>query len=179
MNPAGRFGRRASEARRASSRGATLVEYALGVGLVAVAVLGALQVLSKDTKDSLATRGDSIGHPVSEGGATTTTTLGGGGGGGGSTTTTTAPGYSGTIGGSCTGSAGNSNNCVFSLSPDPAPTTPTWSLVPATGFVGVLPSVTFIAGGSRTVRADVGGVVVQRIVDCTVNGGGKITCDLA
>ncbi|MFZ6003844.1 MAG: Flp family type IVb pilin [Actinomycetota bacterium] len=169
-----------SRRRSGGARGATLVEYSLGMGLVAVALIGALQFVQGEAEDELGASGGSIGHPAAEG--VTSTTTGGGGGGGGATTTTPTtapPAYTGTIQGDCTGTNGNKNDCVFSLNPDPSPTVPVWDVVPPTGFTGVPPVVTFTAAGSRSIRADVGGVIVQRVVTCSVNGAGKVTCNLA
>lgn len=158
-------------------RGATVVEYALGVGLIAVVLLGTIGAVTNDAGDSLDDRGSGIGHPALED-ATTTTTSGGGGGPTTTAPTTTVGPYSGTITGNCTGSNGNKNECTFSLDPSPAPVVPTWSMVPPTGYTGTPPVITFTAAGSRTVRADVDGTVVQRVVSCTLNAGGKLSCDL-
>lgn len=172
--------RRIAARRATASRGATLVEYALGVGLIAVVIIGAVQAVSDNAEDSLDDRGDTIGHPVYDG-VTTTTTGGGGGGGGGGTTPSTTPSYTGSIEGSCNGSNGNKNVCSFTLNPDPTPVVPTWSIDPPTGFTGTPPAVTFIVAGTRSVRANVDGTVVQRVVECTTNGQGanqKVTCNL-
>lgn len=169
--------RRLPSARCDAARGATMVEYALGVALIAVVLIGATRAATNDAEDSLGDRGDSIGHPALES-ATTSTTSGGGGGPSSTTTSTTAGPYSGVVNGSCSGSNGWKNECTFTLSPDPSPVVPTWSLVPPTGYTGAPPAVTFTQVGSRTIRADVNGVVVQRVVSCTTNGSGKITCDV-
>lgn len=160
-----------------AERGASLVEYALGMALIAVVLLSVLQTVTDNAEQSLAGRGDTIGHPADEGGTTSTTT--GGGPGGTSTSTSTVPGYAGTIDGICNGSNGNKNECSFTLDPDPSPAIATWSIVPPSGFTGTPPIVTFTEAGGRTIRATVNGVTVQRVVNCSSNGSGKISCDLA
>lgn len=161
------------------ARGATMVEYSLGIGLVALVLVGAISAVTDDAEDSLDDRGNAIGHPASEVGTTTTTSGGGGGPPSSTVPSTTLGAYSGIITGSCTGSSGNKNECMFSLSPSPAPVVPTWSMVPPTGYTGTPPVVTFTAAGDRTIRADVDGVVVQLVVSCMSNGGGKLTCNPA
>jgi hypothetical protein len=167
-------------ARRAGDRGATLVEYSLGIALVVVVSLTAIQSVEDNAGDELSDRGGEIGHP-SESGGTGGTTGGTTGSTGGTTGGSTGgdPVYTGTVEGSCTGGGNDRRNCTFSLSPDPSPTTPTWSILPSTGFTGTLPTITFTSGGSFTVRAQVGTTEVTRIVECTANGNlTKIDCEL-
>lgn len=83
--------------RRAADRGATVVEYTLVVGLVAVAGMGAVELSADVMHDTLdASMEDVSTGVVNDGGAggggavTTTIPADGGGGGGGSTTSTTA-----------------------------------------------------------------------------------------
>jgi Flp pilus assembly pilin Flp len=62
-----RFGTRATAGRRekdrSRSRGATAVEYALGISFLAVASLGAISSLEDDSSQALVDKGDAIGAP--------------------------------------------------------------------------------------------------------------------
>lgn len=77
--------------RPVADRGATLVEYALLVGLIAVVSIGSLQVLTRDSSGELADRGGQAGAPDLDATGVVPPPPGGGGGGGGSTGGSTAP----------------------------------------------------------------------------------------
>lgn len=156
--------------------GATAVEYALGIGLVVIAVLAGLQTVSDGAEDKLNDRGTAIGSPDEVGGSTTGGTSGGttGGATGG---TTGGESYTGVVEANCTGGGNDKRNCVFALNPDPAPTVPTWQITPSSGFTGTLPSITFTEGGIYSVRGMVDDTEVQRFITCTENGAGtKVDC---
>lgn len=159
--------------RRGGTRGATLVEYSLMAGLIAVVLIGAVQAMTDSASDELTDRGGEIGYPSQATGIVTTTTAGpvvtttst-------STTSTTIVTYS--IGTSCTGTGGNSNQCTFTLTPDPGAATVAWSIDPASGYTGTPPVVMFTQKGKRTVQVTVDGVQVDPIeVDCKETGQEK------
>lgn len=155
--------------RSSNERGATAVEYALGIGLVVIVMLAGWSAIEDEGTDKLADRGASIGYPA-EPPTGTGATSGGTAGGttdAGSTDDTTPP-YSGTVNGSCTGGADDEHTCAFSL--DPPAASVVWSIEPSSpGSVDASASPTFLfkKEGTFSVRALVDGTTtVQRAVVC-------------
>jgi hypothetical protein len=164
------------------SRGAILPEYALGIALVVVVALGAIEGLTDSGGERLDERGSAIGAPGDE-------ALGGAAGGGGSgpdgddgevpPPPPPAP-YNGAVAfGGCTGSP-DQNNCSFSLSLDPAPDVPVWTVNPSnnvtgSGSLGPTAALVFGKQGTYSVRATVGITTVQFELSCSKNNG-NITC---
>lgn len=159
-------------------RGAALVEYALGVSLIVLGLVGGLQYVQSGAESKLSDRGNAIGHP-SEVPATTTTVKPGGGTSTTSTTSTTAP-FSVMTMGTCNGNPSR-NACTFTLDPPPDPAAIVeWKIDPPTGVVGTLPGpVTLTSPGSYTVQATVNDVQTSPLViTCVTKGtGGNIDCD--
>lgn len=164
------------------TRGATLVEYALGIALVAVVSVTAVEALQDDATDKLDSRGQSIGHP-DESAVSTTSTTSSGGGSSTTSTSTTAPAYNPSFEVTCSGASGQRNECLFSLDPEP-PSVPVWSIVPASGFDNAVQtgndfSVRFTSAGTFSVRAAVDGFEYIHTIDCTQNNSGNIRCESA
>lgn len=76
---------------KAGERGATLVEYAMLVALVAIVLLGALQYLTDESSDELEARADRSGSPDLDSTGVPAPPSGGGGSGGGDGGSTTPP----------------------------------------------------------------------------------------
>lgn len=165
-----------SSARRSGSthadhgheRAATLVEYALGLALLAVAMLSGIDVLQRESGDRFKAAAPALGDPGEAAGPPSTSP---------STTsppsTVAPPTYSGTIDGVCV-----LNTCTFLLNPLPL-ALPTWSVSPSgsgSGVTGVPPAaVVFTKQGSFTVTANVDGTTVTRSVSCTKDKS-LVTC---
>ncbi|MDX6496285.1 MAG: hypothetical protein QOE17_2271, partial [Gaiellales bacterium] len=158
-------------------RGTTLVEYALGVALIAIVLIVSINFTQGKAKSELVSKGGSIGHPTIEGAAASTTTTTTTTPPTSTTATTAPPAYSGSIGKQCQNGKG-SDTCAFSLNPPPDPAfTIVWSIQPATGYSPTTlpgdPSITvrFNTQGTRTIQATVNGVAVSPAitVDCDKN----------
>jgi len=167
--------------RRQRQRGAGLVEYALGVSFVGVALLVSIGTLNDSAADELADRGGSIGYP-------TEAPTGSGGSGSGPVIPeeglpdegTEPPPYTGSIEGNCNGNDGAQDNCSFSLNPNPpAGMTVVWAVNPNMGYTGTPPTVTFTDKQTRTIQATVGGsTTLSRTVTCKIQAA-KLRCSLS
>lgn len=144
------------------ARGATLVEYALAVALVAVVVLGAIQALESATGDEVEARGQRIGDPSSLAATTSSSTT--------STTTDdgTAPPPSGpgtvTIG-SATGTATVESTTPYRWKAEVSMTVVDSGGQPVTGMT-ITGTWTPAAPGGSTATT----------VSCTTDSGG--TCEV-
>lgn len=169
------------DSRARGTRGAALVEYALVLALVLVGSLGAVSALEDDAGDRLDDRGTTIGAPGDEavGG------YGSSGGNPGGDDDGDAPPpdpptpYTGAIGMTCTGSGSERNDCSFSLTIDPAPEVPSWTVNPFAHVDGTSPTFgataqfRFTKDGTYTVRSQVGATEVLSTVACTEFGSGR------
>jgi len=128
-------------------RGASLTEYALGLALVAVVLIGATQWLQSQSKAELGRNTDTAGAPV-EVAATPTTNPDF------PNPPPPPPAYTGTLSGTCT----SGGSCVFLLNP-PAPTA-TWTVSPSQGgtYTGAPPAIQVTKKGSFSVTATIGAV---------------------
>lgn len=96
---------------RRGARGATVVEYALGLSFVLVATVGALSAFEDRSADALEERGSSIGTPdLDAAGPTTSTSTTLASGTGGTTTTSAPPTPPSTTVASATGTSHSSGN---------------------------------------------------------------------
>ena len=164
---------------RRRDRGATMVEYALGVAFVAVVLVSVINYTQSGASQKLSSKGNSIGAPAVETGAplpstTTSTTIVPPP----ATTTTTAPPYSGAITKTCQ-KGGNKNLCEFTLNPPPtAGAVVVWTIEPTgvgytstTSADGFTFDVSFDTEGDRTIKATVDGAVVSPAMSVSCNNG--------
>lgn len=158
---------------RRGERGATLVEYALGVSFIGVAMMMGLGGLTGEATDELGDRGDSIGYPTEAPSGVDPTPSGPLVPEEGVEDPEETPPYTGVIEGSCTGPTSDiQDHCTFTLNPTPAPELAVvWAIHPNVGYTGVPPDVTFTSRQTRTIQATVGGVTtLSRTVACTRQG---------
>jgi Flp pilus assembly pilin Flp len=123
-------------------RGATLVEYALILGLVAVVCIGVISWLGDASEEKVDTRSDSIGKPVESNALT-----GPGGGGGG--------GSSGTTDGGTVSSTGHIGTITGTKSSNPPDWSATVTVTVVDNFGAPIPGLTITgswstAGGGTT-----------------------------
>lgn len=163
-------------------RGATAVEYALGMALFLVVVIGGLQAVQSGAEDQLASDREAVAQtehlgtvasttstastvPGPTTTASTTTTE--------STTTTTGPTTPTTVYGGVVTKICSGDTCSFGLNPA---ATASWSISPSGNSViqgGSPPGpVAFKKAETFTVTADVSGTVKTTTVICTEVGSG-------